>query len=485
MSDPNKPQTELDETPAKDDEPRESLASRLKPFFLVLLLVVLPIALFHAFTWYLYHYTFPKGRKVITNDFKPSSRLTDAIYNSSLPWQLKNLPLDYRYYTIPEGAEEIYDQAFTDYTVQNNLRGVRIPGSVRRIGKGAFAGCVKLTDIVIPEGVQTIGDYAFYNCTALRKIVIPDSVRSIGEHVFLNCTALREVEISDSVESIGDSAFENCTALEEIRLPAGLGKPAGEGRGTPRIDYRMFSGCTGLKKVTIPDDVEEISVEVFLNCASLSDVTIPDSVIFIGSRAFYGCRSLPPVTLGKRVREIQGNAFFGCRLIVPDDHPFFRFEDGILYSKDGFELISCVSPPTGPYVVAPDVKIIWSHAFWGCDGITEIRLPDGLEGIGMAAFAECTGLKHIELPKSLRTIGYDAFHGCTALEEITIPDGVTEIMECAFRDCTDLKHVTLPDSLKTIGDGAFSGCNSLDRETVERLNALNPNAYTQEDFIED
>ena len=67
MSDPNKPQTELAGAPAKDDAPRESLVSRLKPFFLVLLLVVLPIALFHAFTDYMYvcRIHLPAGTKAV------------------------------------------------------------------------------------------------------------------------------------------------------------------------------------------------------------------------------------------------------------------------------------------------------------------------------------------------------------------------------------------------------------------------------------
>ena len=53
VSDPNKTQTELDETPAKDDAPRESFAERIRPFILIFLLVFLPIALFHAFTQYI------------------------------------------------------------------------------------------------------------------------------------------------------------------------------------------------------------------------------------------------------------------------------------------------------------------------------------------------------------------------------------------------------------------------------------------------
>jgi len=73
MSDPNKPQTELDETPAKDDAPRESLASRLKPFVLVFLLLFLPVALFHALTDYMYvcRIHLPAGTKVVDQTMIP------------------------------------------------------------------------------------------------------------------------------------------------------------------------------------------------------------------------------------------------------------------------------------------------------------------------------------------------------------------------------------------------------------------------------
>ena len=536
MSSNDTHQTELDETPANDDMPRWSFAERIRPFILVFLLL-LPFVLVHAFTDYMYVYRIklPAGTKVVDQTMIPQrSRLGE--YLDKLAWTGKHpwiKPyLDYRHYIIPDGAEEIGNEAFS----ASNLRSVRIPGSVKKVGDNAFAYCDKLTDIVIPGSVEQIGDHAFVGCHSLRRIVIPGNVKKIGNFSFWNCTGLREavildgvkvigqvafrgctalrtVDIPDSVEWIGQEAFESCRSLEEIRLPAGMGRQLTEeeklrmfaelGIPSQSVSGYMFADCTGLKKVTLPDGIETIGMEAFRNCVNLSELNLPDSVTGIGFRAFFGCRSLPPITLGKRVRGIQRNAFFGCRLTVPDDHPFFRFEDGLLYSKDGSELISCVSPPDGPCVIAPDVKIIQDYAFWGCDGITEIRLPDGLEEIGMVAFLGCTGLKRLELPDSLlkihprafsgckgltgtlaippnvTLIGGGAFANCSGLTELTIPPSVKEIPSGMVEECSSLKHVTFPDSLKNIGDGAFSGCKSLDRETLERLNAVNPNARSQ------
>ena len=540
----NKPQTELAGAQAKNDAPRESLIDRIRPFVLVFLLL-LPFVLFHAFTDYMYVYRIklPAGTKVVDQSMIPQrSRLGEYIYGSVLikkwHWNWLIPYLGYRHCIIPEGAEEIFEGAFYKSGIRDDLRSVSIPSSVKKIGKTAFAYCDKLTDIVIPGSVEQIGDHAFVGCHSLRRIVIPGNVKKIGNFSFWNCTGLREavildgvkvigqvafrgctalrtVDIPDSVEWIGQEAFESCRSLEEIRLPAGMGRQLTEeekrrmfaelGIPSQSVSGYMFADCAGLKKVTLPDGIETIGMEAFRNCASLSELNLPDSVISIGSRAFEGCRSLPPLTLGKRLQHISDGAFTWtrCALAVPDDHPFFRFEDGILYSKDGPELISCVSPPDGPCVVAPDVKIIQDYAFWGCDGITEIRLPDGLEEIGMVAFLGCTGLKRLELPDSLliihprafsgcsgltgtlaippnvTLIGGGAFTNCSGLTELTIPPSVKEIRSGAFEECSSLKHVTFPDSLKNIGDGAFYGCKSLDQETMERLNAVNPNARSQ------
>ena len=71
----------------------------------------------------------------------------------------------------------------------------------------------------------------------------------------------------------------------------------------------MFSGCTKLKSVTIPDSVTSIKWAEFYNCASLTSVTIPDSVTSIGEEAFSNCTKLKSVTIPKRF-EHEINSIF-------------------------------------------------------------------------------------------------------------------------------------------------------------------------------
>lgn len=56
------------------------------------------------------------------------------------------------------------------------------------------------------------------------------------------------------------------------------------------------------------------------------------------------------------------------------------------------------------------VTVINGNAFYNCDNITSVTIPDGVTEIGSKAFSGCSGLKSIELPDSATNIGDVAFH---------------------------------------------------------------------------
>jgi tetratricopeptide (TPR) repeat protein/uncharacterized protein YodC (DUF2158 family) len=58
-------------------------------------------------------------------------------------------------------------------------------------------------------------------------------------------------------------------------------------------------------------------------------------------------------------------------------------------------------------------------------------------------------------------IGDEAFYMCDFLTSVVIPDGVTRIGNRAFYACRNLTSVTIPDSVADIGEGAFEGCDGL------------------------
>ncbi|MBO6133364.1 MAG: leucine-rich repeat protein [Lachnospiraceae bacterium] len=50
------------------------------------------------------------------------------------------------------------------------------------------------------------------------------------------------------------------------------------------------------------------------------------------------------------------------------------------------------------------------HAFDGCNQLTELEIPNGVESIGSAAFIGCSSLTKVSLPSSLESISESLFY---------------------------------------------------------------------------
>lgn len=111
---------------------------------------------------------------------------------------------------------------------------------------------------------------------------------------------------------------------------------------------------------------------------------------------------------------------------------------------------------------------IWDNAFFQCDAITSVKLPDTILTIEDSAFFDCTALTDINIPNGVTKIGPCAFSGCTSLKKISIPDSTDLIAEAAFQDCTALNEVKLPDKAVKIMNDAFLNCSSLKEITIPK-----------------
>jgi hypothetical protein len=80
-------------------------------------------------------------------------------------------------------------------------------------------------------------------------------------------------------------------------------------QGTRVIASFAFSGCSGLKSVTIPESVTEIGNYAF-GCSGLTSIAIPEGVTEIGHDAFRGCENLTSITLPKSLLTQIGDEFF-------------------------------------------------------------------------------------------------------------------------------------------------------------------------------
>ena len=109
-----------------------------------------------------------------------------------------------------------------------------------------------------------------------------------------------------------------------------------------------------------------------------------------------------------------------------------------------------------------DVKYITSSAFYSCETLNTITVPECITEITQSAFKLCTSLTSFDIPDSVTEIGSQAFDNCKALESVTIGKGVKSIGSTAFFMCTSLTSITIPENVTSFGTYPFGKCVNLE-----------------------
>ena len=141
-------------------------------------------------------------------------------------------------------------------------------------------------------------------------------------------------------------------------------------------------------------------------------------------------------------------------------------EYGVKYSKDWKRLLRAPQNLCGEYSIRKEVKVIGDVAFYCCEPLESISIPNSITSIGESAFFGCGFLKSITIPNGVTSIRRTAFFCCGSLESISIPNSVTSIGESAFFDCRSLESITISNSVTSIGETAFRYCRSLKSVTI-------------------
>ncbi len=244
-------------------------------------------------------------------------------------------------------------------------------------------------NIVIPEEykgkkVTSIGEHAFdtikeyrnkksdyndYFCRA-ESIEMPSTIRIIKEGAFSNCRNIKKLELPEQLEEIGDSAFEGC----------------------------------GEEEIKFNDKLVKIENFAFSDNINITQVNMTNNITDIGFSTFEGCKNLKEVKLSNSFNSITGG----------------------------------------------------ENLFASCEKLEKIEFPKIITEIPRMMFCDCAGLKEVKLPKTVHTISGYAFENCKSLCKITIPDHVDIIEERAFFNCGNLNEIYIPKSVKKIEKDAIS-----------------------------
>ena len=124
-------------------------------------------------------------------------------------------------------------------------------------------------------------------------------------------------------------------------------------------------------------------------------------------------------------------------------------------------------------IISDGITTIGDRAFYYCENLVDVTIPDSVIKFGTYAFANCgSNISYIDIPDGVISIGKHAFSSCTSLNNIVIPEGVTVISDGMFYNCYSLTEIDIPSGVTSIGAEAFSNCTSLEKITISPDNQI-------------
>ncbi|MBE5730340.1 MAG: leucine-rich repeat domain-containing protein [Clostridiales bacterium] len=393
--------------------------------------------------------------------------------------------------TLPSGLQSIGDYAFNGCS---SAMSITLPQGLESIGNYAFNGCYSITELDLPNSVQSIGNYAFNGCSIITELTLPSGLQSIGNFAF-GGIGITSIRIPASVTNIGNGAFFGAT-FSEIVIESGNTSFRQGVNAIFRESNKTLIAALG--SCQIPDDTAIIGSGAYLGTA-IEEITIPASVVTINNGAFWNCENLTTIWL-MRTAELGTTVIWDMYsgeitdvypslegIIAPDLESYieyerfslmmgnlsgyltcdpgpFRYEKSLLgtytISKGEGELVGDIVIPAA-FNNKPVVKIA-DFGFSDCDQLTSVVItPNMLTDIGDNAFYHCDLLYSVQMPDRVSNIGENAFAYCGSLHSIQIPSSITSIGDGAFAECYMLSYVYLPENVVDINDGVFANCNNL------------------------
>lgn len=358
-------------------------------------------------------------------------------------------------YTLPASVRAIGAYAFSSAVY---LAEAVLPDGLLTVSKYAFSSCIGLISLALPVGLQNINEYAFYNCIRLTSLSLPESLVSYSGTAVAGCTSLTNISASGSYMTAENVVF-TADGKTLLSFPAGKAGAYSVPDGVEKIaPYAFFSAK--LTSVIIPESVFEIGEAAFKNTQKLITVNAVESKLTALEReVFSGCSSLETVVLPDGIASFGEYAFSGCEKLLSINLPDTLEKLGAYAFENCSRLTTLILPE--------NILEIGEFCFKNCSSLTKLVLPKRLENAGQTILWNCKSVYEITMNLSYGL--YELFglaSSTVKLKEVTVHDGVSVVPEMFFTDNMGIERVNLPMSLVRIEERAFYNCTSLQKVVV-------------------
>lgn len=428
------------------------------------------------------------------------------------------------------------------YYIPSGLTKITVTQS--NIPEYAFRGCVNVREIVLREGIKRIRRGAFYNCRRLTTLSIPDSVVYVGSGAFNGCDSLRYTaynsgkyfgSVSNPYHTLVDITDKNirsftahnntkCTLpiftgysnLSSLSIPNGITSVQSNGNDNNLVDFvkrgaAIISwGCVYIGNnanphlvlyssrywnvdIKILDDTKVIAANALSYRGYTNDnLIIPDNVQYVGENNIIGSTDVQPaktVTIGSGVLDMDyaftykgsTNSYLEA-FSVSSGNKYYASQDGVLYDKACTKLLNYPANKTDEdFTIPSTVKTVCPLAFYSVAKLKNLTIPAGVISVGYQAFDDQI------VREAFTSITVDGDNNKYSSQdgilynkakteilkippmisgEVTIADGITIIGDSLFANCGNITAVNIPNGVTSIEFYAFANCIGLESITV-------------------